>query len=127
MIIDSSQLRIFSARTGEKVASVNLIDIEEKVELGQICQFSVEQGFSRLWKFWHEQKSLSIRNNDDQEILVQVAAFPAERGAPGYLRFDSILPPQTVEEQTSSKKLIKKKRREKPPTFGERLRKLVMR
>lgn len=90
------QKEVYSAHSGRKLAKIEFVNGENLLTLGDRLSFRVLNGFGNLWRKSFDEEEVTVRQ-DDQELLVRIVAFPAEKEGVGLLDIEQPLPPRSAE------------------------------
>jgi hypothetical protein len=83
---------VFSAQTGRKLAKIELIDAAAPLNTGNRYSFRVVHGFGNMWRKSFNGENMTIVTDEEQEVLLNVVAFPAEKEGVGIMDIDMALP-----------------------------------
>lgn len=96
------QKEVFSAHSGRKLARIELMDVTAPIEIGDRYSFRIVKGFGNMWRKAFNEENMTIKKEDD-EILLNIVAFPAEEEGIGILDMELLLPPRSKEETVKQK------------------------
>lgn len=113
MDFEHMRKEVLSARSGRKVASIELIDPPNTIQIGERYSFRVLNGFGSMYRKTIHEEEMTLRVGDS-EMLIYITAFPAVREGIGILDVNTELPPRSEEERaeflasSSSTSLVKR-------------------